>query len=91
MVSWAELEGAPRGQGDWEILGHPNTIDGGDAMAGSLLKSSQGREVWVSRDNCLSEGMSLAEGSPGRLPDVTIDICHKDDGVPSGLPRGEGG
>jgi len=37
------------------------------------------------------KGVGAAESSEICLADVTIHICHEDNGIPSGLPRSEGG
>jgi len=90
VISWAELEGTPGRKSHWEVLGHPDTINRGDTTSGASFEGSQSWEVWVYGDDSLSEGMCLTEGSPSWLPDVAIDICHEDDGVPSSLPKSEG-
>jgi len=59
-------------------------------MVGAPLKSSQSWEVWVHRDNCLSKGVGLAEGSLGWLPDIAINIGHENDRVPGSFPENEG-
>ena len=90
VVAGAHGKGAPGGEGNREVLGDPDAVDGRFA-AGATAEGSQRGVARVCRQDCFAKGMRMTEGSKIRFPDVAIDIGHKNDGIARSLPRSEGG
>ena len=89
MVTRAHCEGTPRGEGHREILGNPDAINGFSAPAGASHKGGQEREMGMGRHDSLPERVGSTEVGNLQLANVAIGICHKDNGVTSGLPGEE--
>jgi len=90
VIPGTHLEGTPGGQSHWEVLGDPNTIDWGFTTR-SMLEGGKHGEAWVCQNDSLARGVGTTESSEICLADVTIHICHENNGIPSGLPRTKGG
>ena len=90
VIPGTHLEETPGGQSHWEVLGDPNTINWG-FTTGSMPEGGKCGEAWVHQNDSLTKGVGATESSEICLADVSIHICHENNGIPSGLPRSKGG
>jgi len=90
VIPGAHWEGTPGGKGHWEVLRDPNAVHWG-FTTGSVHEGGKCGEAWVCINDSLVEGVGTAESGEICLVDVTIHICHENNGIPSGLPRSKGG
>jgi len=90
VVPWAHLECTPGGTGNWKILGYPNAINWRFSK-GALPEGGQSQGVGMCQEDSFMEGMGRTKSSEVGLLDMAAHICHEDDGVSCGLPRGKGG